>query len=184
MDNDINEYPDTYDKFIALRKDIFIDSILETLHKDEKIIKQFLLDLPRTNVIINNTIMKNVDDIFNILKPYNRTIILDRPKRYSMYLSLLVFLIICQSSFFIQYSHLYKKMGKCKMLYPEKYRDIEVVDNKERNKISFTITKNSVTFEISGSFMEINIITEQKIRIIRPKIIMDIDREYGILFYL
>jgi len=184
MDNDINEYYNIYDKIIAIRRDLFIDSILETLHKDESIVKQFLLDLPRTNVIINSQVVKNVDDIFNILKPYNRTIYLDRPKRDSMYLLLFVFLVICQSSFFIQYCQLYKKINKCKLTYPEEYKDIELFDKRERNTISFEITKDKMKIELDGSFKIYNINMDKDIKIIKPKMIIDMDKEYGVIIYL
>jgi len=62
---------------IKIDKNKFINLSFGTYKNNFDIIKQFLLDLPRVNVYINGQKINTINDIINIISPFNRDISFD-----------------------------------------------------------------------------------------------------------
>jgi hypothetical protein len=96
---------------ISMCKQTFINSIIETYRDDSSIITQFLCDFHRQTVIVNDTVYDNIDELLLQLSISNRkTGIMNREKK-PMSSMILLLLIMCQSSHYLSYLHLYNAIN-------------------------------------------------------------------------
>ena len=98
---------------IDFSRELFLNSIIETYPIDETIIKQFMVDFPRQDIFINDTKYDCTYKFMLEIVKYNRLIKINDKTEISLLLFIL--LIICQSSFYLQYEHVYTKLKMTNM---------------------------------------------------------------------
>ena len=153
---------------VSITNEKFINLLLESYHSDNNIVEQCLLDITREDIIINNVLVNTIDQLFLILSRYNKEVNVCS-NRHNISLMLLCILIICQSSFYVSFVHIHNKIKQIKHNYPDDdtIKNLELIDGKERKKIIFNISCNTLRCELIGTYRIIDIeSTETKYNIL------------------
>jgi hypothetical protein len=116
---------------------IYITSLLDTYSSNETLIRQFIVDFNRQTIYVNNVLINDYKTFIKTIGKYNR--ILTFKKQIS--LLILSIALSCQSSFYIQYKHIYDKINMMH-LKNKLTKHIYVVDYKEKNIIRFYVDDN------------------------------------------
>lgn len=99
---------------ISISKQDFLELSLETYPDDTAIIRQFIVDLPRQDVFINNIPIKDIDHLLFLLGQFNREVKINTKNRSSINTTMLSVALVCQSSFFMSFVHL---LDKCRKMH-------------------------------------------------------------------
>jgi hypothetical protein len=158
--------PNPVNQVVIFDKPYFLELIVETYQTDADIIRQFLADFTRVDVMINNENIKSIDLLMMRLSDYNRLI--DIGSR-TISLMMLCLLMICQSSFYISFYHQHNKlnmlkeslsnnhmMNKHKMNNNDKRLDYHLTDQRERKLIEFIISDDKLTVLFSSAYQVID----------------------------
>lgn len=196
VDLDINyniDIPENLNNIINFKNKEYLDNIYETYNTDEDILKQFTLDFPRHKIYVNNSICSTIGDIFTILSKYNRYIDLPNDRKTTTFM--LSMLLICQSSFYISFIHIYNKINKMKEKYllnvGENINDIDktpilnyhLTDTKKVNEIHLTIDDFSLSCTFIASYKVINIYTEKDVYNIKAETLFDLNFDDCLIVY-
>jgi hypothetical protein len=214
-DEDISKHYDITEKknfefAIYISKKNFLSTILESYPDDTSVIRQFLLDLPRLEVYINDSKVNNIDKMYLDLSLINREIAIDSAKRNKISLMMLVMTMVCQTSFFHSFEHLYKKYMKLKSVIEQieqteqieqlkqnkikgdsknndndddAKKNYEVVDFREKNKVEFTITPTNLICAFTARYKILNIKTEETKYIIKTETLFSLDNDLCAIMY-
>lgn len=182
---------DNIDVVLSVPRDNFLDIILESYPNDEAIIKQAMIDIPRHNICINSNIIKNLDEMLFHLSTFNRQLFLDCTKRHNITLIMLVILLSCQSSFFLSFAHLHKKIENMMEILkndniPEddpKY-SISLADMGRKKEIKFYVDKDSLKISFVVYYRLFDRNTERLISGIRTETLFDLDTDVCLLTYM
>jgi hypothetical protein len=147
---------------VTLDKDYYIDTICSSYNDENDIMKQFHVDLPRTEVYVNGELCRKGEDliwkILDILeyngKKKKKQLIrspdfmsLQKLKKTEMRdVILFAMLIVCQTSFYVSYEFLFEKKNK---YYGD---DFHIVDNGDRKKVSIKIDDNDFTAIMESNY--------------------------------
>ena len=171
----------------------FVNNIYETYHSDEDIVKQFTLDFPRHKIYINNIPCTELTGLFSILSKYNRDIDISPERKTTTFM--LSLLLICQSSFYMSFLHIYNKINKMKEEYLiNSTNDIQdtdtipllnyhITDKKEQNNIHLTIDEFRFCCVFNASYQIINVSTEKTIYNISAETIFDLNFDECLIVY-
>jgi len=115
----------------------YIKSLLDTYKSNDALIKQFIVDFNRQTIYINNVLINNYITFIKIMGSFNK--ILEYDKKIS--LLMLSIALSCQSSYYMQYKHIYDKINRMHT-FNKLTENIHVVDNNTKNIINFYINDN------------------------------------------
>lgn len=150
-----NKIKDNISKYniIIFSHEYFLDSIMKTYRDNGEIIKQFLLDFDREYVVINNKIIRSLDDFFLLVSEYNKKIELNNK---NITILTLIMLLACQTSFYLSFKYLFDKIEDLKNnnIYSE---SIHLTDRRKKNMIRFIISENIFKCEIVGFYQVLDI---------------------------
>lgn len=155
---------------ISISKNNFLCICFETYKSSKEIIKQFLVDLPREKIFVNNKKILSIKQIYDQFRYNNQTVIIDVTKIFqqkkAISLLLLILTLSCQSAFFPSFNHLVQKQLKLieilesipeyKNSNKKKYM---VSDYRKQNTINFEITQTIFKCKLFASYSIINIDT-------------------------
>jgi hypothetical protein len=176
-------------KIISISKCEFLNLVLETYPNDESIIRQVLLDLPRTDIFLNGAEIKTIDDIFNSVSQFNTSIILDlsetEKKQKTMSFMMLILLLICQSSFFVSFIHLHDKVQKLKntLEISDPMNNINLADFRERNTIDFYVTSKTLSCTIGAYYRIFDVTDNNTILKIHAETLFDVVSDMSLIVY-
>ena len=194
LENNYNiDVPKNLNNIINFKQSEFIDNIYETYNTNEDIVKQMTLDFPRHKIYVNNKQCISIDELFTILSKYNRPIDITSERRTTTFM--LSLLLICQSSFFMSFIHIYNKINKMK----EKYilnseldiydtdnipvLNYNIIDTKQVNEIHLTIDDFRLCCTFIASYKVMNVSTEKIIYQIKAETIFDLNFDECLIVY-
>ena len=194
LENNYNvDIPKNLNNIINFKQNDFIYNIYETYNTNEDIVKQMTLDFPRHKVYVNNKQYTSIDELFTILSKYNRPIDIMTEKRTTTFM--LSLLLICQSSFFMSFIHIYNKINKMKENYIlNSELDIydtdnipvlnyNITDTKQVNEIHLTIDDFRLCCTFIASYKVMNIHTEKAVYHIKAETIFDLNFDECLIVY-
>ena len=156
----------------------FIQQILESYTDDSAIVKQMLVDFPRQDIYINDQQIHTIDNLMMCLSPYNREIIIDNKNRYKISSMMLSMCFVCQSSFFVSFIHIFRKISQMKLIYENETRNnLHLTDTIGKKKIQINIKENELSCVFIGSYKIINIQDNTTLYNIRTETIFDINSD-------
>lgn len=172
---------------VKISKQNFLDLSLETYLCDETIIKQFLIDLPRQTVSINGIAVKDLDTIIRIAGRYNRDILVgvdEMGNNVKRSLIMLLVTLICQSSFYMSFYHLFNKCAKMRensalgteCNYHTSYE-------KDINCIDIIVDANVLKCCFSATYKIIDTVNESTIHIVKTQTLIDINNDTGLIVF-
>jgi hypothetical protein len=187
------------DTILIVSKQTFLEQSLETYSDDTSIVTQYLSDLPRQNVIINNIHIKEgkngisaVEHMLSILSKFNREIKLDTDikNRKTISTTLLAIAFVCQTSFYMSFIHLHDKCSKMRAsmeadpsLKDDPRLNMYALDLKEKDTVSISISHNMFKCSFMARYRIVDISTEKIIHIVRTETIIDMDKDIGVIVY-
>jgi len=93
---------------VVFDKEIFIEQIFESYKNDlNNILRQFIIDYNRLNIIINGKKYKKIDDIIIKFSSYDNCDTYIKNKKISSLMFLIM--LCCQSSFFYSFYYIHKQ---------------------------------------------------------------------------
>lgn len=199
-DNDVNMNYDITNhellkNILRISKKKFLQLSLETYNDNASIVTQFLVDLPRHNVYINNTKINSMIDLLEQISKYERNINLDIDLDLNFNLNLdiknkktvsttfLITALLCQSSYFMSFNHLHKKCEKMHEKMCDEKSSIYVFDSNERNTISVNIDAHNLFFSVAAKYRVADIIQNKTLIAIDTEILIDINEENGLIVF-
>jgi hypothetical protein len=102
---------DNFNMNIKFKSKEFIDIIYETYPTESDIIKQFSLDFPRQTITINNILIDTPKKFFDYIAPINELLKINDIETNTI---LFIMLLICQSTFYLAFLNLHKKLNNIK----------------------------------------------------------------------
>jgi hypothetical protein len=171
----------------------FITDIYNTYSTEEDTVKQFTVDFPRHKVYVNTTQITEISELFTILAQYNRKIEIKGCLKTTSFI--LALLLICQSSFYMSFMHVFNKINKMKENYiintQTDLYDTDVIpllnyhitDTKKINEIHFTIDEFGFCCTFIASYKIINIYTEHVVHQIKAETIFDLKFDDCLIVY-
>lgn len=205
-DHDINYHYDMTDKsnldvMVSITKHDFLFSMYETYKTNEDIIKQFMTDLPRELVYINGIQYTDIGDLLLELSKYNYGIQIGERQTN---LIMLVFLLICQSTFYTSFYHMFKKISMMKnkiddivmnnmlMYGPNKnisklpnIKNYHLLDTSNKNKLSFVINENNMCCTCAATYRIVDTTYDSPdlVTYVNTEFIFDMNAEYCLILY-
>lgn len=197
--------PENLNNVVSVSKQNFMDVITETYSNDEMIMRQFLADFPRQDVFINGKRFDNMDKLFLELSICNAEIDIDNKHRKKLSKMMLCFLLICQSSFYISFLHVYNKIAKLRSILNIKYGisdndktsyrpdqvdklpdsryNLHIADHKERNVIDIKISPDNLKCSLMGCYRIVDLDTTNTLYLIRSETLFDINNDTCLIIY-
>jgi hypothetical protein len=176
-------------KIISISRCEFLNLVMESYPNDEAIIKQVLLDLPRTDIFLNGMKINTIDDIFIGACQSNTSIIVDlsetEKKQKTTSFLMLILLLICQSSFFVSFIHLHNKVEKMKntLNMTDPMNNINLADFRERNRIDIYITSKTLSCTFGASYRIFDVTDNKTIFKIHTETLFDVMSDTALIIY-
>ena len=162
----------------------FLDIILGD-HYEDQIIRQFMTDFYRVQVVINNKLQKYVDSFMLELSQYNR---IETIGSKSFSIIMLTMILICQQSLYCSFAHIYFKFQRFKnhLMINDPFDDrinYYIVDNNRTNRIEITIDNKQLICCYKATYEVKNIIENKTIHLILSETIFRLDCKKCLIIY-
>lgn len=178
------------DTIVSISRQNFLELALETYPDDSAIIRQYLSDLPRQNVLINNVRINDIEHMLSVLGRFNREIKIDIKNRKTISTTMLAIAFVCQSSFFMSFMHFHNKcnMMRCiiesdPLLKDDPRCHMYASDLKEKNMISIMITQNKLRCSFIARYRIVDVTRDKTIHIVKSETLIDVDDDTGLIVY-
>lgn len=183
---------DNINTVVGISRDEFINSANETYKDDSSIIRQSLLDFPRETIYVNGVLITDIDEMIKILTPYNRMVNINGDinvnikTKKQITTSLLALLMICQSSFYVSFIHIFNKILKLKELIldtTDERHNLHLVHGENKIGVNITISSDTFLCSFDARYKLIDIVKNETIRYIDTEILFDIDSDISLVVY-
>ena len=185
------------DSIISISKYDFLRQLLLSYTNDMEIIKQFLVDVTRQDVFVNNIHITCIDELIIAIGANNIKIQINAPDRQCISTVLCTLMLACQSSFYASFSHLHNKCAKMHSIisdneytkpnnqlnYIDPRKDYHIFSLREKGKILFSIGPDKFQCSFFAKYRITDVITNQDMYIVNSEILIDMNKEMGIIVY-
>lgn len=191
---------------VIMPKSKYLNTLFDTYNTSKKIINQFNVDLPREQVIVNNTVITTINQLYSQFRYNNQTVIIELlpsyshvsimmalikpPPKKAISLLLLILALSCQSAFFASFNHLLQKQLKLNEILDmhsefknSRKKKYIVSDAKQKKVISFDITTSSFKCSLTAFYSIINIDNALVKHIIKSTTLFDLNSNNTIIKY-
>lgn len=165
--------------------------LISTNDRDEKIMRQFMADFSRTNIVINSKPIKTIDSFFLELAQYNRQLMICNQLIRNQPISLMMFCmaVICQQTLYCSYARLHFKMERFKeqlekdQMTHDKRLEYHLTDYPEKNTIELYIDLDKFLCFYRAIYQIKDITNNQTIRKISSETIFSTNEKNGLIIY-